>query len=136
MHYSKRDQFHQYVNNPQKKGLTSDQLNKSKLTNVAGCDDLLNIYIKVENNKIEISRYDGNGCAISVAATEALLKLIEGKTLKEVGVIINLYTEFINGNGEVKDYPELEVFEIIQTHVSRKKCAMAPVNIIKKAIEE
>ncbi len=133
MHFSARDQFQKYVSNPKQKGLTNEQISNSLDSSVAGCEDHFKIFINKNKNKVEIARWEGKGCAISIGSTEALLNFIEGKEISEINNIINKYEKFINGEIETID-PELAVFKIIQTHVSRKKCALVAVSPIRKAL--
>ncbi len=133
MHYSARENLQRFVNNPKNKGLTKDQLSKSLESSVAGCSDEFKIYIEVDDDKIIFARWDGQGCAIAAGSTEALLNLIEGKKINEVNNIIDLYEKFINGS-DVNVDKSLQVFEIIKSHVSRKKCALASVEAIRKGI--
>ena len=134
MHFSKRETLQRYAHKPKQKGLTDFQLSKSFLTEVEQCDDRFNIYIQKKNDIIEVARFDGAGCAVSLGSTEALLSVIEGKSVNEVNNIIYLYERFLNNeSNDINE--ELKVFEIVHTHKSRTKCAMAPIEAIKKGIK-
>lgn len=130
-----RELLQDLVNNPRQFGLTDDEVEKSEMSTVAACEDLFNIYIEVEKNKVVKAVFNGEGCAISFGATEAILRTIEGKTIKEVENILNNYELFINGKLESTNISELDVFEIVNSHVSRRKCAMAPIETIRKVIK-
>lgn len=133
-HSLTRNQLQKYVHNPTQKGLTTKQLEKSIPTSVDSCDDNFNIYIEIKDSVVEVARFDGAGCAISSGSVEAILQLIEGKNIKEISDIINIYNKFLLGEINSID-PRLEVFKIVQSHISRRKCAMAPIGAIRKAIE-
>ena len=48
------------------------------------CGDSLKIYAKVENGVIIDAKFEGGGCAISMAAVDMLLDNVIGKKLTEV----------------------------------------------------
>jgi nitrogen fixation protein NifU and related proteins len=48
------------------------------------CGDDLTIYLKINKNKIEDVKFDGSGCAISMASASMLTDFIKGKSLADV----------------------------------------------------
>lgn len=128
-----RLQLYEYLNNPKQKGLNEKQKTKATFASVESCDDLFNIYIETEENKIKVARFDGNGCAISNSSIEAVLRLIEGLNFEDANNFIDSYEKFINGQTQ-EVHENLKLFKIVQTHKSRKKCALAPIETIRKAI--
>ncbi len=130
-----RELLQEFINNPKQKDLTKEQYNNSIPSSVAACEDNFNIYVKAENSLIKEARFEGAGCAISFGSTEALLRVIEGKTINQVKEILNKYELLIEGKIDKINIEELDVFQIVQTHLSRRKCARAPIGAIKKAIE-
>ena len=133
MDYSIKDQLLNFVNNPKQKGLSEEQKLKSIKASVKGCDDNFNIFIDINDGIIKTARFEGEGCAISNAAIEALFGIVENKKVSEANDIIKLYIDFLNGEDNLVPN-ELKVFKIIQTHVSRKKCALVPIDPILKKI--
>lgn len=49
-----------------------------------GCGDLITIYLKIEDGKIEDVSFEGEGCTISQAGGSIIAEMIEGMTLEEV----------------------------------------------------
>lgn len=47
------------------------------------CGDLMTIYIKVKNNKIEDIRFKTFGCAAAIATSSMITDLAKGKTIEE-----------------------------------------------------
>lgn len=130
-----RELFHSLINKPKHKGLTEEQTKDTIDAIIDECDDIYHIHISIDSNGIvSIARYDGNGCSISEAATEAFLSVIEGKSIDYIKDLINRYESFINGDTDDIDEEVLNVFKIVQTHVSRKKCALLVSDTIKEII--
>ncbi|MGD0728586.1 MAG: Fe-S cluster assembly sulfur transfer protein SufU [Candidatus Micrarchaeaceae archaeon] len=48
------------------------------------CGDDLTIYLEIEKNRIKEVKFNGNGCAISMASASMLTDEIKGKTLDEI----------------------------------------------------
>jgi nitrogen fixation protein NifU and related proteins len=84
------------------------------------CGDELSIYLAIdEENKIVDVKFDGQGCAISVASASMLTDEIKGKTL-----------------GEVKKIGKEKVFDLIGVPLSavRIKCALLSWDTLKNSI--
>lgn len=133
-HFLGKNHLHQLAYNPEHKGLTPEEKDNSVSSTVENCDDNFHIYLKIENKKVIKARWDGNGCAVSLASTEALLKRIENNNINEIKNIIKEYEDFINGKIKKID-GELYIFRIVQAHKSRIKCASAPIKALKEILE-
>ncbi len=134
MHSSTRDLLQKSVNSPKQKGLTEEQLAKSIVANVDSCDDFFRLYLEVENEVVTTARYEGTGCAISVASTDVLFNLIENKNITEVSNIINIYEKFLMGEIDSTGYEILDHFKLVQTHRSRIKCAAVSLGTLRKEL--
>ena len=51
------------------------------------CGDLMTIYIKVKNNKIDDIKFKTFGCAAAIATSSMITELARGKTLDEASKI-------------------------------------------------
>lgn len=49
-----------------------------------GCGDLITIYLKIKDGKLEKISYVGEGCTISQAAASMLTEMVQGKTIEEL----------------------------------------------------
>lgn len=52
------------------------------------CGDKLDLYLKIENNKITGAKFEGTGCAISLASAHILCESVTDKSLAEAKTII------------------------------------------------
>jgi nitrogen fixation NifU-like protein len=48
------------------------------------CGDRLSLYVNLDGDRIRETRFDGSGCAISVASASMLTEAVKGKTRAEV----------------------------------------------------
>lgn len=53
------------------------------------CGDIMDLYIKVKDNKIVDAKFQTYGCAAAIASNSVLTELIKGKTIKQALVISN-----------------------------------------------
>jgi nitrogen fixation protein NifU and related proteins len=85
------------------------------------CGDDLTIYLEVKDDVITDASFEGNGCAISIAAASMLTDLIKGKTLDQV-----------------KEIKREEIFEVlgISLGVVRMKCGLLSLKAVVKGINE
>lgn len=105
--------------NPLNKGKISDETTAWEEYNTT-CGDKIRISIKVEANKVIDIKFDGIGCAISIASASLLTENLKGKNIQEIK----------NMHGE-------DMIDILGINVSpaRIKCALLGFNTAKKAIE-
>ena len=82
------------------------------------CGDIIQVYLKLDGERIADFSFDGEGCTISQAAASILSEQIIGKTLEEV---LNMdHTQFIDELGR----------EVV---INRLKCATLALNTVKAA---
>ncbi len=105
--------------------------------NNVSCIDDINLYIKIEDNKIKDAYFDGEACAISTSSASIMLKNIIGKSIKEVKEYVEnfesmVYEKPYNENllGEALVYNEIYKQE------SRKTCATLPYTALLKALKQ
>jgi len=47
------------------------------------CGDVMKIYLKIKNDKIEDIKFETLGCAAAIAVSSALTDMVKGKTLEQ-----------------------------------------------------
>lgn len=107
-----------YYKHPRNKGPIKSTENKATELNPL-CGDKVTIYLKFDkNNKIQKATFEGEGCAISQAATSMLTEILSGKTLEELNKM----------NQE-------NIFKLLGFKISpgRIKCALLGLETAKKA---
>jgi len=105
-------------------------------SNNQSCIDNINIYIKLDNDKISDIKFDGEACVIAISSTSILSELLIGKTLAEAKDIVDNYYNMIeekNYNRELLG--EANVFDDIYKQPSRKTCATLFARGINRVLE-
>jgi len=72
----------EYFKNPKHAGKIKNPSGIGEEGN-AKCGDIMTVYIKVKNNKIEDIKFSTFGCVAAIASSEALCRLAKGKTIDE-----------------------------------------------------
>ncbi|NOX44397.1 MAG: iron-sulfur cluster assembly scaffold protein [Caldiserica bacterium] len=104
--------------NPRNKGTLPDPDVDVTEANVP-CGDVLRLQLKVRNGVAEDVRFDGRGCAISMASASLLTEMIKGKRLEELW-----------------EMREEELLDALGGVIKpRLKCALLPYRTLRKALE-
>lgn len=105
-------------------------------SNNQSCIDNINIYVKLNNDKISDIKFDGEACVIAIASTSILSELLIGKTIAEAKIILDNYFNMIEeGTYNKEILGEANVFDDIYKQPSRKTCATLFARGITKVFE-
>lgn len=92
------------------------------------CGDKYQLYLKVEEDKIENARFEGYGCAISKASTAVLTEMVIGKRIDDIKPIIEDFLELINADSDktpesLTQDDQLLAFAAARAFPERRTCA-------------
>lgn len=102
------------------------------------CGDELTFYLKLANGRIQQVRFRSKGCAISQASASMLAQQVEGKTIPEVGRIIETMKAMMQGkdpDGSV-DLGDLEALSGVRKFPVRVKCAALSWNVVEEGLKQ
>ena len=107
-----------YWRNPKNKGNLKNPDITYRDTNPS-CGDIIQIDIKLNKNKIEDIKFNGQGCIISQASASMLTEKVKGKKLEDI-----------------KNLKKEEILEMlgIELSVMRIKCALLSLKVLKYGI--
>ncbi|HDL64949.1 MAG TPA: Fe-S cluster assembly scaffold protein NifU [Proteobacteria bacterium] len=84
------------------------------------CGDVMKLYIKVKDNRIDDAKFQTFGCGAAIATSSMVTELVKGKTLEEaVGLSNKEVAEALDGLPPVKMH-----------------CSMLAEDALKSAIED
>lgn len=106
-------------------------------SNNVSCIDNIDIYVKLDGDKISDIKYNGEACVIAISSTSILSKMLVGKTLDEAKIILENYFNMI----EEKEYDkeilkEANVYDDIYKQPARKTCATLFARGIEKIFND
>ena len=121
-----------YENPYHKKNIDNNAYLKANTHNES-CIDNVNLFVKLDNNKIIDAYFDGEACAITTSATSIMLKKIIGMDVDDARSLMKEYYHMINEENFDKDsLGELNAYFDISKQPSRIKCATLPFQTLEK----
>lgn len=88
------------------------------------CGDKLNLYVIEHNGIVEDIRFEGEGCAISVASTSLMIEAVKGKSIDDIKIIFDLFHHLVTEGKEPEaNLGKLSVFSGVAEFPVRVKCA-------------
>ena len=103
------------------------------------CGDRVQVYLKMDGDRIQEIAFDGSGCAISTASASVLTEILEGKTLEEAENLFRSFVELVTGGGPSTggaDLGKLQVFARVREYPTRVKCATLVWHTLRAALED
>ena len=101
------------------------------------CGDKLKLYIKLSDDRISDIRFEGTGCAISVASTSLMTERVKGSTVDEALAlqesIHRLLTEESPSDAELG---KLAALSGVREFPSRVKCAALSWHALKSGLTD
>lgn len=120
---------------PMNKGLIDNDNYVKTRSSSESCIDDLSFMMLIDDDIIKDIRFDGEACAISTSAASIMIKTFVGKTKEEANEIINNYEKMLNEEKyDSSVLEELNVYDEIYKQPSRKRCALLPIEAIKRII--
>lgn len=99
------------------------------------CGDRLMLYVKENNGVVEDMRFEGVGCAISVASASLMTEVLKGKSLAEVDNLFNHFHKLVTTGKEPEhEMGKLAVFSGVAEYPVRVKCATLAWHTLKAAL--
>ncbi len=112
-------QILEHYKRPHNRGLLEPATHRGRESNPL-CGDDITVSLRVDgSDRIEDVRFDGEGCAISMASASLLTDEIKGKTLEDVGALDK--TAVLANLG-------------VPLSAVREQCAVLPLKALKKAL--
>ena len=133
----KRSIILEHYQNPKNRGLFDDNNYIKVNMNNESCIDEVNLMVKINNDKLEDIRFDGEACAICTSSTSIMINTLIGKTIEEAKEIYFNFEKMLDEQEYDSDMlEEAIVYDDIYKQPNRKKCALLPWWGIDKAINK
>jgi nitrogen fixation protein NifU and related proteins len=101
------------------------------------CGDDVTVYIQIESNDIKDIRFEGKGCAISIASASLMTELLKHKSLPEAESLLHQFHDMVVN--QAPPQPELEklvVLSNVRNFPMRVKCATLPWHTFSAALHQ
>jgi nitrogen fixation NifU-like protein len=129
-----------HARNPRHFGRIEDATNTAEGVNPL-CGDKLKMYFRVdEDGRIADARFEGSGCAISVASASLLMDTVIGQTTERALAYFRAMVRRLAARGDAApaeaelDLGKLEALEGVKEFPSRVKCATLAWHALDSAL--
>ncbi|KOR36886.1 MULTISPECIES: Fe-S cluster assembly sulfur transfer protein SufU [Planktothricoides] len=136
-----RDLYQQVIleryKTPRHKGTTSPVHCRQRGHNPS-CGDTIEITVQLNQagDRIEDVKFEGEGCAISMASADLMAEALQGKTISEALEMVKRFQGMMKGEGEFpKEHRKLNVMQGVAQFPVRIKCANLSWHALKAALE-
>jgi len=102
------------------------------------CGDRLSLYVNLEGDRIREAKFDGSGCAISVASASLLTEAVKGKTRTEVKALFeDMHTLLTrhDANIDPAKLGKLAALSGVREFPARVKCASLCWHTLNAALD-
>jgi nitrogen fixation NifU-like protein len=99
------------------------------------CGDKMTLYVKLDGDRIADVRFEGTGCAISVASSSLMTERVKGQTVGDTLSLFDSVHDMLTGHSEPDDSMEkLAALAGVRDYPSRVKCASLSWHALKSAL--
>ena len=101
------------------------------------CGDRIKVWVGLDGDRIRDVRFEGNGCAISVASASMMGDALVGMTLAQAQRVFEAFHELVAGSERPAeaDLGKLVVFSGVREFPVRVKCATLAWHTLRAALE-
>ncbi len=102
------------------------------------CGDKLVIYLNLESEKVEGLKFEGSGCAISMASASMMTEALKGKTLDEAKLLFENFHQVVTGHADpsvLAASGKLKALAGVSEFPARVKCASLCWHTLKAALD-
>jgi nitrogen fixation NifU-like protein len=101
------------------------------------CGDRLTVWVQLDGDRIRDVRFEGNGCAISMASASMMGEALVGMSVEQAQRVFEAFHELVAGSGEPgpETLGKLVVFSGVREFPVRVKCATLAWHTLRAAID-
>ena len=123
---------------PRNFGPLSDANRSAKGVNPL-CGDKITIYLQLDDDQVKDIRFEGTGCAISIASASVMTESLKGETTSDAMNLFERFHQMVAANGDAAggapDMGKLAAFAGVRDYPARVKCATLAWHALRAALE-
>ena len=101
------------------------------------CGDKMTLYLRLAGDRIADARFEGTGCAISVASSSLMTERVRGATVDDTLRLFTAVHEMLTGGAEPDErMQKLAALAGVREFPSRVKCASLAWHALKSALTD
>ncbi|KAB7666498.1 Fe-S cluster assembly sulfur transfer protein SufU [Bacillus sp. B1-b2] len=125
-----------HYKNPRNKGVLEGNLTINM--NNPTCGDRILLTMQVEDGVVVDTKFDGEGCSISMSSASMMTQAIKGKSVEEALKLSQTFSEMIQGKDYADDLDlgDIEALQGVNKFPARIKCATLAWKAMEKGVNE
>lgn len=116
-----------------------ENADQTALGNNPLCGDALEVYVKMEGDRVADVAFRGSGCAISKASASMMTEAAKGKSREEVEALFGEFHRMVTGDLDIETdenhLGKLRIFAGVLEFPARVKCASLSWHTLSAALE-
>lgn len=128
-----------HYKNPRNKGVLEDGSLTVNMNNPT-CGDRIQLTMNVENGMVTESRFDGEGCSISMSSASMMTQAIKGKKIEDALKLSQIFSDMMQGKeydeDDSIDLGDIEALQGVAKFPARIKCATLAWKAMEKGLNE
>ncbi len=101
------------------------------------CGDRIELQLKLDGNRVDAIRFDGEGCSISLASASMMTEAVKGLSVEEALSLAQQFYQLVQGHmPEDVDLGDLEALHGVSKFPARIKCATLAWKAMEQALKE
>ena len=115
----------------------AEDANREAKGNNPLCGDRVTIYLRLDSGLIADAKFEGRGCAISLASASMMTEMIKGMSEEAARDLFERFHALVtDGNGGDADLEELEALSGVRRFPTRIKCATLAWHAMTAALDQ
>jgi len=125
-----------HYKNPRNKGVLEGSLTVNM--NNPTCGDRILLTMQVEDGVVVDTKFDGEGCSISMSSASMMTQAIKGKSVDEALKLSKTFSDMIQGKdySDDMDLGDIEALQGVNKFPARIKCATLAWKAMEKGMKE
>lgn len=127
-----------HYKNPRNKGVLEEGSLTVNMNNPT-CGDRIQLTMKVEDGMVTDSKFEGEGCSISMSSASMMTQAIKGKSVEDAVKLSKIFSEIMQGNDydeDDLDLGDIEALQGVAKFPARIKCATLAWKAMEKGLQE
>lgn len=127
-----------HYKNPRNKGVLEEGSLTVNMNNPT-CGDRIQLTMKVADGIVSDSRFEGEGCSISMSSASMMTQAIKGKKVEEAIKLSKVFSDMMQGkeyHSEDLDLGDIEALQGVSKFPARIKCATLAWKAMEKGLQE
>ncbi|MFA8437392.1 Fe-S cluster assembly sulfur transfer protein SufU [Pueribacillus sp. YX66] len=143
MSFNNLDQLYRQVimdhyKNPRNRGELEDEAVTINMNNPT-CGDVIQLHLKVEDDKIIDVKFKGEGCSISQSSASMMTEAIKGLPVQDALKMSEVFSKMVQGkeyNEDGLELGDIEALQGVSKFPARFKCATLAWKAMEKGLQE